>query len=158
VFPTTIIRELDLAWMREHRPENLPLRAYLLGAMTLLLFLSGCGGDGRRSITGIVTLDGKPLALGSISFRATPEEKHSGGGGQISEGRFTLPANQGLFPGKYLVKVAAYQKTGRMIIDPQRGEVEELLPVKFRETGSLEATVSVDGTNEFEFNLNGAAR
>ena len=127
-------------------------------APTWMLVLSGCGGDGRVAVSGTVSLDGGPLVLGLINFRPAPAEKLSGAGGQISQGRFTLPADQGLFPGKYQVKVLAYHKTGRMITDPQRGEIEELAPIRFRESGLLEATVSAEGKNEFDFTLNSAIR
>ena len=128
----------------------------LLSAFALLALLGCSGSDGRVSVSGTVTLDGKPLDSGSISFRPAPGTSANSSGGRITGGSYELPAEQGLKPGKYLVTVQAFRKTGKMVEDPQMGTVPERERVKFKEAGSLEATVEQRGDNTFDFRLTSA--
>jgi hypothetical protein len=114
--------------------------------------LGGCG-DGRLSASGTVTVDGQPLSMGAITFKPLPEQKLSSAGGTIREGCFELQAARGLFPGKYQVRVQAFRSTGRMVNDPEMGKVEEQVPLKFNESGTLEAEITAPGPNSFHFEL-----
>jgi hypothetical protein len=120
----------------------------------LLLTLLGCSSDGRLAVSGTVTLDGKPLEKAAISFQpAAGSEGHSAGG-QITNGKFLLPADHGLKPGKYFVTVQAFKETGRMVVDPQFGiKVPEQVMVECKEAGKLEATVTAGAANQFDFRL-----
>src|SRR5687767_4430562 len=65
----------------------------------------GCGSsDGRRAVSGTVTFQGKPLDRGTIDFYRTGEPTVAAGT-LISDGRYEIPAEKGLLPGKYLVKI-----------------------------------------------------
>ena len=119
----------------------------------LFLVLAGCSRDGRMAASGTVTLDGKPLENGGITFQPAPGSDGHSAGGQIANGRFQLAANHGLKPGKYLVIVQAFKLTGRMVKDPQRGKVPEMVAVKFNEAGTIEATVVTSTANRFDFQL-----
>ena len=121
----------------------------------LFLALAGCSRDGRMAASGTITLDGKPLASGAITFQPAPGSDGHSAGGQIANGRFELAAQHGLKPGKYLVTVQTFKLTGRMVEDPQRGKVPEMVAVKFNEVGKLEATVAAGATNRFDFQLTG---
>ena len=128
-------------------------------AIVLLLVLAGCSSNNRVAVSGDVTLDGKPLDGGAISFRPAPGNASSSSGGQIRQGRFQLTADRGLAPGKYLVTVQAFQPTGRTIKDGQSGQmVPEQAEVKYREVGKLEAVVAASGTNQFQFQLTSITR
>lgn len=124
--------------------------------LTILVSLlaSGCtGGDGREAVHGTVSLDGQPLASGLINFRPAEGHAANSSGGTIREGRFELPASQGLLPGKFLVTIQAFAPTGRMVDDPQMGRIAELEPVAFRETLPLEATIVAGRGNRLDFAL-----
>lgn len=73
----------------------------------LLAVVFGCGQGnplGRQAVNGQVTLDGAPLDQGTVSF--SPESKGSvGGGATVKNGEFSIPAAQGLPPGKYVVRI-----------------------------------------------------
>ena len=117
----------------------------------------GCSPDGRMAVTGTVTLDGKPLDSGAISFRPGPGNTSNSSGGQIERGQFHLSANCGLYPGKYLVTVQAFKPTGRMVMDPQFGKkVSEQAAIEFNEAGKLEASVTAGAENHFDFQLTSA--
>jgi hypothetical protein len=74
----------------------------------LLSVMGGCGGDaeGRRAISGTVTLDGVPLEEGSIGFEPVERSKISSGA-MISKGNYSIARQQGLPPGKYRVEIHA---------------------------------------------------
>jgi len=124
--------------------------------LVLLLVLAGCSSNNRMAVSGDVTLDGKSLDGGAISFRPAPGNASNSSGGQIRQGRFQLTADRGLVPGKYLVTVQAFQPTGRTIKDGQSGQmVPEQAEIKYNEAGKLEATVIAGEENRFNFQLTG---
>lgn len=115
--------------MRGHHAVQLPLNQFRELAMSfLLLVVAGCGGPQRLALAGKVTVDGVPVYRGSIGFvRATGEGPSVGAG--IENGIFALPAVRGLEPGEYRATVQALIRTGKMVTDPLRGPVDEILPV-----------------------------
>ncbi len=125
----------------------------LLVGLAVVICLPGCGGDGRRAVSGTVTVDGEPLASGVISFQPTADNPAHSAGTGIEAGRYQISASSGLMPGEYQVRIQAFRQTGRMVEDPQFGQVEETVPVVFKEAGSLRATVSASGRNEIDFDL-----
>ncbi len=129
-------------------------KSITLVLLACLLAFAGCSGsDGRQEISGTVTLDGEPLESGLINFRPAKGTKANSSGGTITEGRFQLPAAKGLMPGEYIVRVQSFKKSGRKVNDPQMGEIDELLPVRFNEMGALKATISDGSENQLEFAL-----
>ena len=114
----------------------------------------GCANDGRVGVVGKVTLDGKPLETAAISFRPAPGHTGPTAGGQVHNGIFQIDARHGLLPGKYLVVVQAFRKTGRMVNDPQRGkQVPEQVRVMVRENGNLEVEVGAAAENKLDLQL-----
>ena len=77
-----------------------------------LLGLAGCGGGGNTlPVSGVVTLDGEPLAGASVTFY--PESEVEGVVGGVAEtgsdGKFVVTGakgESGLAPGKYKVTVS----------------------------------------------------
>ena len=128
-------------------------------ACLLVVVIVGCGshGDSRQAVRGTVTLDGQPLAEGIISFHPAPGTDSNTAGGAIHRGRFDIPAERGLPPGEYIVQIQSYEQTGRTIDtsdDPLAGPAApERVPIRFRQTGQLNATVVADGENVFKFKL-----
>jgi len=128
-------------------------------ACLLVAVTAGCGGrgDSRQAVRGTVTLDGQPLAEGTISFRPAPGTSGNTAGRAIHKGRFELPAERGLPPGEYIVQIQSYERTGRTVDttdDPLGGPAApERVPIRFRQTGQLKATVAADGENVFDFPL-----
>ena len=139
-------------------PFALRTSCCLTGAVLLLaiLVVAGCsGGDGRQAVTGTVTLDGQPLDSGSVNFQPADPSAASSSGAAIRDGEFTIPRDKGLKPGAYKVSVRATKETGRMIEDPQMGQIAERVAVKFQEEGTLEVEVG-DGKNHFDLELTSA--
>ena len=76
-----------------------------LVAAAIALAVSGCGGDGKVSVNGVVTLDGQPIEGAIVTFIPVAKDQ-----GQIAhgttdkEGAFQLTTtkpNDGAFPGEY---------------------------------------------------------
>jgi hypothetical protein len=86
------------------------MRPFRLGLVltAFSLSLNGCGGDplGRHAISGTVTVDGKPLEKGNIGFQPT-EGQATSEGAMVVAGKYNIPRDSGLVPGKYRVSINA---------------------------------------------------
>lgn len=157
---------LDFVPMREH--AKLPIRSNpsrfwpVLGA-AILGFLIGCGDSNRASVSGSITLDGKPLAIGVISFVPTGETKGPTAGSTIVDGRYQIIADKGVVVGANRISISSKQKTGFKINrfgppgSSTAGMVDELadvVPSQYNVKTTLVRDIK-SGTNEFNFELQG---
>ncbi len=131
--------------------------------LSCLLTLSGCGGPAepaRAAVNGTVTLDGTPIAVGTIAFLPTGPEGGPSSGGAILNGKYTLTAQNGPVLGEHKVEIRAPQKTGKQIpVAPPAvsasgtvDEVVESVPAQFNSATTLTRTVEVE-SNTFDFDL-----
>ena len=75
-----------------------------LGWLVILLpLMVGCGGVGKTRVTGNITLDGKPLKIGLITFTGM-EIKSRVAGGSIKNGQYTVGD---VAPGMNLVSITS---------------------------------------------------
>ena len=77
-------------------------------AILALLILAGCGRSRDASVSGSVTLDGKPLETGTVTFH--PSDGGPAAYGQIgTDGGYSLKTGRqrGIDPGEYVVTVVA---------------------------------------------------
>ncbi|WP_164100764.1 hypothetical protein [Candidatus Laterigemmans baculatus] len=137
----------------------------LVGGMALALaaiLSTGCGGDtsGRLPLAGQVTLDGQPLDRGTIEFH--PEAGAAGmTGGVITDGRFEIPAEQGVMPGTYTVRVYSAATDGTTEAAPaapgpeaaQEQLAAERIPSRYNVDSELETTISDANSEQLEFAL-----
>jgi len=122
--------------------------------------LSGCSSESSIAgpeVTGNVAVNGEPVNGGTVLF--LPQgAKRSGGSGIIDEdGNFsvrTSAVESGLVPGTYNVVILAPDP-----VEVEEGSVPPPYPVPKRyqdeENPMLDATVTKEGPNEFEFDLKG---
>jgi hypothetical protein len=113
--------------------------ALLLAVGLAALPFTGCGGSGRVSVSGRVTVDGKPVPEGSITF--IPEKGNPGptAGGAIRDGSYKIDARKGPMTGKHRMEVHAVARTGRSIPDPRSpgkadvkvDETKDIVPAKY---------------------------
>lgn len=133
------------------------------GIFVLLLTstLLGCGKNplGRQQVGGSVTLDGKPVAQGSIGFE--PQQPGGvGSGAMIRDGAYAIAESKGLPPGKYRVRISAAdlggeQQAGALSAPPGSAPPrarKNLIPPKYNSQSELTVEV-VDGNNRFDFDL-----
>jgi hypothetical protein len=141
-------------------------RVNALLLIAILAGCSGCGGgitDNRKGlapVTGKVTLDGKPLTTGTISFVAM-DGSEAFTGPIDSSGNYTLassPSSPGALPGEYKVIIIASQQA--TMGDPMKGgqpiaaEAKTIVPEKYTKPDSSGLTGSVkSGSNTINFDL-----
>ena len=139
-------------------------RAGLRPAIGLLACL-GCGsGDElpRESISGTVTLEGKPLASGFITFSPTAGQPTQSGG-VIADGAFSVPRDQGPVPGPYSISIKAGATEAKLSPDEEAtgmpGHVPpqpiDPIPARYNSKTTLSAEVEEGGDNHFSFALEG---
>lgn len=130
--------------------------------LTALSFLGGCGGGDSfelATVTGKVTMDGKPLAGVTVTFQPiTVATKNPGAGsfGKTDEqGQFTLElittGEAGAVVGKHRVSITTPEPEGdeesdlNVFVDP--------IPARYNADSTLTLEVSSDGTDEADFKL-----
>ena len=123
-----------------------------------LLIMAGCTrATDRQSLKGTVTLDGAPLAEGSILFLPQPGTKGPTSGGKIAKGLFSISPAGGAFSGKFRVEITAVRNTGKKVKDHRMGnlidETEQFIPARYNRESELTAQVGEQGPNQFEFAL-----
>jgi hypothetical protein len=131
----------------------------LLLGVTLLGLLGGCGDPlNRQEITGEVTLKGQPVEDGIIQF-APMDGQGTGDGASILNGKYQIPRDKGLSPGKY--KVTLYAGIGRSgegdasPDSPHAGlkPLRERIPPEYNEQSKIVKEVTKDGPNKFDFDI-----
>lgn len=127
-------------------------------AVLLAVVLSGCGQDtgGRLAISGTVRFQGVPLKSGTIEFASADAKQLSGS--TITDGKYSVPAAQGLPPGKYTVRISATQDEGAAPTGPPGPEsmtqqAKSLIPPQYNVDSKLTAEVTQGGNNVFDFDL-----
>ncbi|MEA1951327.1 MAG: hypothetical protein U9N87_08080 [Planctomycetota bacterium] len=122
-----------------------------------LLLLAGCGpSSDRQALEGTVTLDGAPLAEGSITLRPLPGTRGPPAGGKISEGKFSVSPEEGTFAGTFRVEITASRKTGRQVTDQFGNPVDEMaqyIPTKYNRQSELTVEIKADTPNKLKFDL-----
>ena len=126
--------------------------------------LVGCGRGNsldRQAVSGQVTLDSKPLDRGSIQF--CPELAQGGifAGTLIVDGKYDVPGDKGLPPGKYKVRISAAQpdtpptspKSQSGFATSSPPPLRERLPAHYNANTTLTVEVKAGGGNVFDFAL-----
>jgi hypothetical protein len=133
-------------------------------AVLALACLTGCSsGDGlpREAVSGKVTLDGKPLASGSIRFSPVgggdAKNPALSGGATIMDGAYDIPRESGLTPNKYSVAITSAEGGAAAAANeppgPAQKPAKEAIPEKYNKASVLDAEVTPGGANTFNFDL-----
>ena len=133
----------------------------LIGSLLIALIATGCGGpasDGlpREAVSGKVTLDGKPLASGMISFDPDNTQPNPVAvGGAITGGAYSITREQGPTPGNY--RISIYGGAGETIPEGDPGmppkPTKDPVPAKYNALSELKAEVKGGTANAFDFDL-----
>jgi hypothetical protein len=125
----------------------------------LLCIVAGCGQNGA-TVTGVVTLDGKPLALASDA-RGTIVFQPVGGQGTTAQslldttGHFRLAtgASSNVAPGKYLVAISVVRLMPRD--EGAEQGAKSVTPAKYASASTSGFEVNIlPAENEFNFDMN----
>jgi hypothetical protein len=99
-------------------------------------------------VTGTVTWNGQPIPTGMIVLQPM-DPQHAPAGCKIADGKFLLRTK----PGKVRVQIEAVRTTAQR--DPQSGAYlgEMYIPARYNTESELEAIITRDGENRFDFAL-----
>ncbi|SIO42973.1 hypothetical protein SAMN05444166_4649 [Singulisphaera sp. GP187] len=127
-------------------------------ALAVSWVMVGCGDEGpaRQPVSGVITLDGKPLPSGSVTF--APLDGATAATAEIRDGAYCIGRSEGPAPGRYQVEINAVQPTGKRIKHPDLpsstiDEVRNVIPVNYNVRTQLAIVVTSDGENAFPFDL-----
>ena len=129
-----------------------------------LAALAGCGGAANSDrphtvpVEGTITHQGQPLADASVTFLPANKEGRSAVARTDSAGRYSLRTfepGDGAIPGDYGVQIVKYEEPDAEPEDGVTPPLKSLIPEKYTTvaTSGLKATVTDDGTNNFDFDL-----
>jgi hypothetical protein len=129
-----------------------------MGLIALSAML-GCGSQPARTyVSGKVTFDGEPVKSGQIVFE--PLGPGRVGIAQIAEGAYSMPAERGPSPGKYIVRITANRPTGQQASAAMRGArqapvdvVEQFIPASYNDRSELSIEIGGEGAVERDFEL-----
>lgn len=131
-------------------------------ALVACLFVGvGCADQdphGRESLTGTVTLHGRPLDAGTIEFLPPDPDHGLGARGQVQDGRFAIPRSQDVPPGTYRVLISSPDP------DPGAGPVgppgmpmpppgRDRIPAKYNRESRVTVVVRAGAANHFDFTI-----
>jgi hypothetical protein len=121
--------------------------------------LSGCGDPRQRQeITGEVKLKGQLIEQGIIHFDPL-DGQQTGEGATIAKGKYQIPRDKGLSPGKY--KVIIYAGNGTSGVgdaspdSPNAGkkQAKERVPPEYNDKSKIVAEVTNGGPNKFDYDI-----
>lgn len=155
---------------RDRTPDPSPARAPRSPAWLVLMVLAGCGGPvdklPRQAVSGSVTLDGKPLERGTISFQPV-SELPTAAAVSVNGGQYSMARAEGLVPGAYRVLISSTPPTVSQVDSktsrpPPPGQAspppKESLPEKYNASTTLTAEVKEAAKNTFDFPLESAPK
>jgi hypothetical protein len=109
-------------------------------------------GPPRVALRGTVTLNGSPLAEGSIRFALPDPRNPVDCAAVIRDGRYEIPADQGVPPGRYRVEITNVPP------GPTGGPLPPPLPARYHAQSQLHVELSAGGPNVFDFALESSDR
>jgi len=129
-----------------------------------LCFVAGCGdgGPSRVPVSGMVKVNGEPLAKGSIVFTPTAGTTGPRSAGVIENGAYRIPEGDGPMIGKLRVEIRADQDLGFQLDDPEEFKKHadpggalppNPIPPTYNDESTLIRETVADGENTFDFEI-----
>ena len=137
-------------------------RMWMGGILGWLLVLSGCGASSdnlpREAVSGSVTIEGQPLAKGTIQFAPTSDKLPTTATAGINDGKYSIPRAEGLVPGTYKVAITSFDEVAETkSLHGLPGKVapppKNLISKQFNTDSNLTAEVKGGETNTFDFEV-----
>jgi hypothetical protein len=146
----------------DRAPWRVPLAAATIATISIVV---GCGSTSDRlPVSGIVTLDGVPLAEGSIRFDSSGGQKVIATGSLIKDGEYYVSQEKGLPPGKYRVQITSPDENAPPLMMPATASgpgfrvPPDRIPPEYNVKSNVTVEVTADGDNEFEFAVASAGK
>lgn len=138
---------------------------FVLAIPILVALATGCSGrGGLAKVSGTVTLDGKPLPKGTLTFETTGQRPAMARveNGQIVEAT-TYKTGDGVPVGLHKVSISAFEDAASAVVDdPGKGKApaanymmgKSLLPARYNDPSTSDLTADIKaGSNALEFKL-----
>ena len=138
--------------VRSRKPEWFKPASCIVHCLTMLACLAGCGGPAHPDVgrvSGVITLDGQPLADATVMFQ--PTTGRASVATTDSAGKYSLLYLDGV-PGALLGTHKVIIRTEIPGEDGQPPVAKEKLPKKYHDTTELTAEVK-PGANKFDYDL-----
>src|SRR5262245_56197928 len=110
------------------------MRHYFFYAAIAALLLIGCSrGSLESQVTGTVTLDGKPIGPGTITFAPKGSENNPATGAINQDGSYQLRTSRlaGLHPGSYRISLTVFEAPKGQPGERLSGPSKMITPVKY---------------------------
>jgi hypothetical protein len=136
---------------------SLSIRRFSVALLALITVFGGCQSDDvqRTTVSGSVTLDGKPIPRGLIRFIATSGPVWSA---RIKDGQYTTEGTKGVPVGDLQVRIEAHRTPswykGGAATEGEETPLEQYLPKKYNLQSELRMTIEPGSTGvEKDFQL-----
>ena len=131
-------------------------KSVALALTALLLLTPGCGPGGPEiaSVTGRVTMDGKPLPNATVLF--IPENGRPAGANTDADGNYVLNFTQGrrgAIPGPNTIRIMTQRDAGQDDDGQTVPGSPETVPAKYNTESTLTFTVEAKKNNVADFDL-----
>ena len=143
--------------------RSLSQRGAALFLTAVVSSLCGCGGAEYplAPVSGVVTLDGEPLAGAAVVFQPKPTESvKKPAPGSVArtddQGRYTLATvndEPGAALGRHRVRIYSYSPESAPVSDVDTEDVQELVPERYNYRSELFFEVEPEGTDAADFSL-----
>ena len=143
---------VNRSWVVAPHPTSVTRNCLLLASICLLI--TGCGGPERAKVSGHLTLDGKPLADGLVTFRPSAGTDGPEFSGMLLNGDYRVEKDA--LPADYVVDVRSWQKTGRKVKSPQgemSDEIVNAIPQRYWGPKTELSAHLTAGENKVDFKL-----
>jgi len=135
------------------------IRLFFLPIGFVLTFaIAGCS-DGKVTVRGAATVDGQPIAEGSISLEPADGQGPTTGG-MIKAGQYELSGEAAVIPGEKIVRIVGLRETGKMVPAgppaPKGSMIAELVqcvPPQYNDKSELRVEVTPGKSNTHDFHL-----
>ena len=125
------------------------MRLFLFGMVCgLVLLPMGCGQPTTYPVSGTVTYDGESLPEGYIAF--VPEGPGRGGGGAITNGRYSVSVQAGKNRVEITASKAVPLPRGQAGMDGAKEEVRQYLPTRYNFETELRADITQATTLDYQ--------
>jgi hypothetical protein len=141
---------------RGQSPVVTDIRAAFFAILSIALCAAGCGRADMGEVSGVVTLDGKPLPNAFLEFIPTGESGSTSSGRTNDDGKYELMFSRdisGAWLGPHRVRI-----TTRDVTTDEKGRevwLPEKVPPRYNTKTELTCDVKT-GSNRFEFHLESA--
>ena len=128
------------------------LHGWSVGVLVAAILLAGgcrrAAGPVKHAVSGTVTLDGKPLANGDVTFYPVAGNLPAAAG-KLQDGRYTFRTVAGEH--RVVIRAVSDKPIITSPVDPP--VYESIVPARYNDASTLTADVTPTGPNRFDFDL-----